>query len=228
MLVKSVLAILALLFSGGAFAQSYKLGAPVVAGPGCPSGSASASVTDDGSAISILFDQFSIQKRAGDLPGALRCTIHIPVETQPGYVVAASSVDYRGFYNLPAGVQGRVFTYGAIHGRKQKQFQAQTVLEAGTTDFDISQTVRQITPGERRECDSKDIIGFTTELAIGQFRGQGQRPIIADAQLTLDSIDSGATEIKLGVRIVKCVGRHGRELRGEFPGHGRKLKLRDL
>ena len=61
---KSILAAAAVLFSAGlAMAQNpgISLGYPGYGGTGCPQGTASATLSPDGTALSVLFDQFVVE-----------------------------------------------------------------------------------------------------------------------------------------------------------------------
>jgi len=91
-------------------AQSVlQLGYPSHAGNGCPVGTASASLAPDGSALTLLFDQYVAQ--AGGLTGLSMdrktCNISIPVLVPEGYSVSILTVDYRGFVSIPYGGSGR-------------------------------------------------------------------------------------------------------------------------
>lgn len=90
------------------FAQSsIQLGHPSTGGTGCPGGSATASLSPDGSALSIIFDSFVTE--AGPSSGRTldrkNCTISIPVHVPGGYSVSVIGIDYRGFVSLPQGAQ---------------------------------------------------------------------------------------------------------------------------
>jgi hypothetical protein len=98
-----------LLISSAAMAQSLQLGQPAYGGTGCPAGSASATVAPDGSAVSILFDQYIVE--AGNTTGRRidrkSCNIAVPVTVPQGYSIAVFQADYRGFNAVPAGGYNR-------------------------------------------------------------------------------------------------------------------------
>ena len=83
------------------------LGQPAYGGSGCPAGTASATLTPDGSVLSVLFDQFSAE--AGNTTGRRidrkNCSLRIPVNVANGYQVALIAFDYRGFAAVPYGGQ---------------------------------------------------------------------------------------------------------------------------
>lgn len=100
---------LGLMISTSAMAQSLVLGQPSYGGNGCPAGSASATVSPDGSAVSILFDQYIAE--AGNTTGRRidrkTCNLAVPIQVPQGYSVAIFKVDYRGFNAVPAGGYNR-------------------------------------------------------------------------------------------------------------------------
>ncbi|OFZ55359.1 MAG: hypothetical protein A2428_13545 [Bdellovibrionales bacterium RIFOXYC1_FULL_54_43] len=83
--------------------QGLVLGHPTYGGTGCPRGSASVTLSPDQQALSILFDQFTLE--AGGMSGKRidrkGCNIAIPFQVPQGFSVSILEVDYRGFYSLP-------------------------------------------------------------------------------------------------------------------------------
>jgi len=104
--MKSLIVLAAMVLATAAEAQ-VSLGQPAYGGTGCPAGSASATLTDDGSVLSILFDQFVVE--AGNTTGRRidrkNCSLRIPVNVGQGYQVALIAFDYRGFVAVPWGGQ---------------------------------------------------------------------------------------------------------------------------
>ncbi len=101
------LVVLAAMVLGTAAQAQVSLGQPIYGGTGCPAGSASASLTPDGSVLSVLFDQFTVE--AGNTTGRRidrkNCSLRIPVNVGQGYQVALLAFDYRGFAAIPWGGQ---------------------------------------------------------------------------------------------------------------------------
>ncbi len=98
------------LMGASAMAQGgVQLGQPAFGGNGCPAGTASAAVTDNGQAISILFDEYIAE--AGNTTGRRldrkSCNVSIPVHVPQGYSVSIFKVDYRGFNFLPRGASSQ-------------------------------------------------------------------------------------------------------------------------
>jgi hypothetical protein len=119
-------------------APTLKLGKPAYGGPGCPAGTASASVTGGGSQLTVKFSQYQVT--AGGSTGKSfdrkACSLSIPVTVPSGYSVAVVAVDFAGYTNLPSGTsatfkleeflpggQGPVFSR-EIKGAKKGKFTA--------------------------------------------------------------------------------------------------------
>lgn len=110
------------------FADDIRLGEPGYGGSGCPAGSASATLSPDGKALSIIFDEFIVE--AGGSTGKSldrkNCSIAIPVHVPQGYSVSIIEVDYRGFNSLPRGATSRFsaeyFFAGQVGPRVTRDF----------------------------------------------------------------------------------------------------------
>ncbi len=85
-------------------ADPIRLGYPDVRGTGCPAGTASASLSPDQTALSILFDSYVVEAGelvGGALTGRKNCDISVPLKVPQGYAMSIIAVDYRGFVDLP-------------------------------------------------------------------------------------------------------------------------------
>lgn len=128
--MKTLLTLAVLALSISAQAQ-IKLGVPAYGGTGCPAGSASVSLTDDQSILSVLFDSFVAQAPTDMNANFDRksCNLRIPVSVGPGYQVALIAFDYRGFAAIPSGGRGQFEARYAYVGQARpaifrKSFQA--------------------------------------------------------------------------------------------------------
>lgn len=76
-------------------------------GPGCPDGTASVSMSPDGTAFSVLFDQLVTEVAATTSPLVEEtfCNVTIGVAFRGQYRVAIIGSDVRGFVAVPAGGQ---------------------------------------------------------------------------------------------------------------------------
>ncbi|MEQ1723301.1 MAG: DUF4360 domain-containing protein [Pseudobdellovibrio sp.] len=117
--MKALLTVAILALGLSAQAQ-IRLGVPAYGGTGCPSGTASVSLTDDQSILSVLFDAFVAQ---APLNGASfdrkSCNLRIPVSVGPGYQVALIAFDYRGFAAIPNGGRGSFEARYAYVGQRR-------------------------------------------------------------------------------------------------------------
>ncbi len=129
-----------LLISTAAFAglEEVELGEPAYGGTGCPSGSASAALSQDKKSLSIIFDQFVVEA-GGHLRNMERknCNVAIPVHVPSGYSVSVISVDYRGYVSLPAQGQARLTAEYFLAGQVGPRFDK---LFLGKTDTDYTFT----------------------------------------------------------------------------------------
>lgn len=105
--MKALLTVAILALGLSAQAQ-IKLGIPAYGGTGCPAGTASVSLTDDQSILSVLFDSFVAQAPTPQNATFDRksCNLRIPVSVGPGLQVALVAFDYRGFAAIPNGGRG--------------------------------------------------------------------------------------------------------------------------
>lgn len=117
--MKALLTVAILALGLSAQAQ-IRLGVPAYGGTGCPAGTASVSLTDDQSILSVLFDAFVAQ---APLNGASfdrkSCNLRIPVSVGPGYQVALIAFDYRGFAAIPNGGRGSFEARYAYVGQRR-------------------------------------------------------------------------------------------------------------
>lgn len=111
---RSLLAAAVVLCSAGvALAQSnpgISLGYPGYGGSGCPQGTASATLSPDGTSLSVLFDQFVVEAGGATMKRVdyKSCNLAIPVNIPQGYSVSIFQVDYRGFNALPIGARSQL------------------------------------------------------------------------------------------------------------------------
>lgn len=192
------------------FAQTagYQLGDPEMAGNGCPQGSASAAISPDGSAISILFDRFAIDaRRGGNAWDQMRknCRFRIPVAVTPGYTLQAVQVDYRGFADVQKGNHAFVITTGAFVGLGDMVVgneKTRSELRNLTGDFLVSQQI----PAQASNCKSDNSIDFSVFLQMFGPAAKGPLYLLQDASIVLDSTDlvGSAESIRFKVVLRAC------------------------
>lgn len=128
-------------------AQELRLGQPAYGGTGCPSGSASVTVSPDQSALSILFDSYITESGAATARTVDRksCNISIPVRVPSGYSVAVFQVDYRGYNLVPRGGMAKFdaeyFWAGARGPRVSRTFTGPTNDNFSISDALVATTM---------------------------------------------------------------------------------------
>lgn len=100
-----------LLVSSELFAQTPTIRGVRLTGSGCSESDASASVTPDGTFLSVLFDNFKAEIGNGSSnPQAQalkkQCTVLIDMDVPFGYQYALETTEFRGFAALPASAYG--------------------------------------------------------------------------------------------------------------------------
>lgn len=90
-----------------AYADDIRLGVPGYGGSGCPSGSASVTLSPDQKALTLIFDSFMAEAGAYKRLGRKSCNLAIPVHIPQGFSVSIIQADYRGFVSIPEGAQGQ-------------------------------------------------------------------------------------------------------------------------
>ena len=127
--MKALLTLATFVLALSAEAQ-IRLGQPQYGGNGCPAGTASVALTEDGKTMSVLFDQFKAE--AGNTTGRridrASCNLRIPIEVPQGFSVALIGIDYRGFNAIPGGgaytqFNAEYFYAGARGPRFTRRFQ---------------------------------------------------------------------------------------------------------
>ena len=76
-----------------------------VSGPGCPQGTVHPTLSPNGSALSILFDQFQGQIEPGTRIIRVVCDVRVKLSKPLDMTFAFASADFRGFVNLEPGVR---------------------------------------------------------------------------------------------------------------------------
>ena len=78
-------------------------------GLGCPSGGASATLSPDGSSVSIIFDKMSTELAAGSPSTEKKsCLVYLGLKFDGQYRVAIVGSDARGFVSVPQGAQSTI------------------------------------------------------------------------------------------------------------------------
>lgn len=108
--MKTLCIVLASLFlATAAHADDISLGTPGYGGNGCPADSVSATLSPDGKALSLLFDEYVVEAggNSGKSFDRKSCNVAIPVHVPQGRSVSVLAIDYRGFNQLPRGARSQ-------------------------------------------------------------------------------------------------------------------------
>lgn len=181
-----------LLVSSELFAQTPTIRGVRLTGSGCSESDASASVTPDGTFLSVLFDNFKAEIGNGSSnPQAQalkkQCTVLIDMDVPFGYQYALETTEFRGFAALPASAYGyHRFTQLVPNGVPNMR---ETQLRGPIGD-NYESIVRQ-KPGRSpwSVCNSpQQTVQILAELSVAYLPRTTDRSM---AQINLDSVDTG-------------------------------------
>jgi hypothetical protein len=176
-------------------AQQVQLGDVQLSGNGCPSGSASVTLSPDSSVASILFSAFEITKDASN-PGARTleksCRIVLPIQVPANYVLVAWKVDYRGFVHIEDPMTKFTFiSRPQLTAFQRWNFPVQTTNLGGIRDSEVNFThnIRTLTG-----CGSKLSLQVDMDMIVSTQQGMHQQPIRGDVLTSIDSADESTAE----------------------------------
>ncbi len=197
MLNKMTLLVFTALLPLSAWSQSYQLGQAAYSGSGCPPGTAAVVLSPNGSEISVLFDQFSLQQDATVNRSVATCDIEVPMTVTPGYLVETTYVDYRGFANIPNRNAVTLYTTGFSNtNRMSPRFSAQSMVVGPIQDsVYFRQRVAQTMPGNRK-CPATQSLRLNIRA---QMNGR-----MFGGEFTLDTADVGAQGLTMGITLKPC------------------------
>ena len=176
-------------------AQQVQLGQVQLAGSGCPQGSASVTLSPDGSVASILFSAFQITK---DNPAPLyqvlqkTCRVILPIQVPANYSLQAWNVDYRGYVHVEDPMV--TFAFSSKPGLTAFQhwaFPVQTTYLKGVRDEPLffTHNIRTLTG-----CGSRVDLQVEMNMQVSSLQGVHPQPIRGSALATIDSADAYAVD----------------------------------
>ena len=164
--------------------RDVTLGEPTYGGSGCPSSSASTSLSPDGTSLSVIFDGFSVT--AGGSSGRYfsrkNCDTSIPVTVPNGYRVAVVGIDYRGGISVPCGAFFD-FTADYVWDGTQTPLFVQRFVGERTGDYTISHEMNAESTSFS-DCGASVTLRLDTAIQVTTNAASDQ----IDA--TVDSIDA--------------------------------------
>lgn len=166
-------------------------------GSGCPQGTVTQSLSADGSAFTLAFDQFTASKGPGVAvtEASKSCRINVDLKIPQGWQYSLATLDYRGLVSLP---------------KKMKATQQATYYFQGNGEFASVDTsfagpvlknylIRDTLPFSTvvwSSCTNARPINISTQLDLKGGSESGQ--------ITSESVD-GANKLVLGLRWKPCV-----------------------
>ena len=198
----AALAFLAAALSPNAFAKwdgFYAMKERRLESQGCPAGTYSIVTSPDGSAISVLFDNFAISGTAANNGFArMNCAMEIPLHLPEGYSLGVYQVDYRGFARLGDKQRGELqVDYGTGRGNRGKRFR-RDVKGAYEGDFTFSERLKGGIL-KRMGCGGDAVLNFAATLTLASKAPGGE------SSISLDSVDGApAGGLVFGLDLKKC------------------------
>lgn len=105
-------------------------------GTGCPAGSVVGDISPDNQVITILFSQYSVEKRASEQAGAKNCNMRFRLAAPAGWSHAVMSMSVQGFADLEAGLSGfQGLSYGYADGTGRNKLGRMTIEGPYTNDY---------------------------------------------------------------------------------------------
>jgi len=186
------------------FAGALLVSLPVLAEEinGCPEGSYSTVLSPDGAALSLLFDQFTIE--SGRISGSeiqrKVCRISSPLNFPANYSIGVYKVDYRGFAKLGAKQQAKLdvqYFLGPRDNERGRVFKRK-IKGPKEGDYLFSETIGA-GQMKRAGCGAAAMLDVNITLSLDAKRQTGQAMASLD---TTDAIPVGALVFHLNLK--KC------------------------
>ncbi len=197
-------------------------------GQGCPVGSTAATVAPDGSAFSLILDNYVATAEPGGRPTVRRdCDIEVDLNIPAGWSFAVIAADYRGFVDIPSGslAQHRVvYTFDKsdrMRGQYPFSFQGTEFRGPMSQDYNVHHEIG-VSAAPKSSCSFGDVktLFLNTLLTARAMRGKSQPTTIA-----LDSVDGQVAAQQYKLAWFRCdqfnqPGNPGRDPRQPPPGRG--------
>lgn len=176
-----------------AMAQNIIIHDVRLTGTGCSNAAASATSTEDGRIVSVLFDNYNVEIGNGSTNPQSTilqkdCRVLIDIDVTPGYQYALESTEYRGFSALPANAYGMHRFTQIIPG--QPIVSVREAQLTGPTNKNYSVLQRQ-KPGRYvySPCHKpQQTLEIMSQLMVAYKPKTNGRDI---AMINLDSVDTG-------------------------------------
>jgi hypothetical protein len=188
-----IVSLAALLFAPNLFAQDITIHDVRLTGTGCSNASASATSTEDGRTLSVLFDDYSVEIGQGSTNPQSTvlqkdCRILIDIDVTPGYQYALESTEYRGFSALPANAYGMHRFTQIIPGQPIVSVREAQLTGPINQNYSVLQRQK---PGRYvySQCSKpRQTLEILSQLMVGYRPKTNGRDV---ATINLDSVDTG-------------------------------------
>ncbi len=113
------------------------------AGTGCPLGSASSLITDDGKAFQLIMEDFVVEAGPGlPLSGSRKaCNVTLDLHIPQGWQYSVFKVDYKGFANLDRGVTAKLSSDYSFLGQRRPVSLSTTIAGPVAKDIEVRDTL---------------------------------------------------------------------------------------
>ena len=160
-------------------------------GSACPQGSLDAAVSEDGMAISILFDENYAEVGPDTPPVVIKsCTLSLPLHIPPGWQYSLIELDYRGYLFLERRVRARQRSEYYFQGRRGPRFQSRW-QGPEDRDYDFTDTIGLATSNVAwSPCNLQRNLTIKTQLRLDNIRARNNYGFIST-----DTIDGEIVHI---------------------------------
>ncbi|KAI8901552.1 hypothetical protein BC833DRAFT_617477 [Globomyces pollinis-pini] len=166
-------------------------------GTGCPANTVSISMAQDQQSFTLIFDQFVATSGAGTTAKEHRknCQVNIDMRYPQGYSYSVTTVDYRGFVGIPAGLNAIQRTNYYFAGQTE-QIDSKSIF---TGPFNQNYLIRDTIDVSQKvwsPCGSVVRGNVNAEVRL-------QGDVTKTGQITVDSID-GKVQQTFGISWKTC------------------------
>lgn len=138
---------------------------------GCPEGTYSIALTDEGGTLTILFDDFVVELEDGEAVARMTCRVHAPLNLPPNTSIGVYRVDYRGYAHLERQQSMELEVVYGFNNRRDHTYRRQ-VRGAADEDYIFTQNIgaglmRRVGCGEAAALDVEATITLNANRQPG-------------------------------------------------------------
>lgn len=188
----------------GVLSAQIQMDPPKVFGQPCPEGSVAATLSDDQSQLSILFDQFVVNSKAPSPRKLGECWVSVIMHVPSDYALTITGIDYRGFASVPRDLKVSLTTQNSFVDRKGKMnidLVKDAIKGPSESDFYFNQKFKW-----ESQCGSASSLNLKISLQILN-QNNSIRPSAESAMASLDSADISHAPVQYKLQLKKCRNR---------------------